>query len=162
RVPALLHRLPGLPAEDRRGVEDGVAAATGDPGACSRGAEGVAPARGAACPAAPGRIAGQIPVPIDARPVAGGPGRAGHGPDAAPAGDVGDACVPLSELHAQPAACELERAGGRVRTEAAVRGVERAGNGFLVRADGGDLEADAVIVAVPHDSAAEILPPGTS
>jgi squalene-associated FAD-dependent desaturase len=81
--------------------------------------------------------------------------------DAADAGDVGYATVPLSELHAEPAAAALAAAGAAVRTRAAVRAIEvDPTGGFGVRVDGQRLDADAVVVAVPHEEAALLLPAG--
>src|SRR5205823_11508353 len=76
--------------------------------------------------------------------------------------DVGAARVPLSELHAGPAARALESAGARVRLGAAVRAVTPDGGGWAVRLEGGSVAADAVVVAVPHDRAVALLPPGTA
>ncbi|MXW87981.1 MAG: phytoene dehydrogenase, partial [Acidimicrobiaceae bacterium] len=56
----------------------------------------------------------------------------------------------------------LEAAGGRVSTRVPVTAVRPAASGGLeVRADGQTLEADAVVVAVPHDAVGALLPPGT-
>ena len=78
------------------------------------------------------------------------------------AADIGWATVPLSVLHGEAARRTLETAGGEVRTGAAVRGVRSGAAGRpVVDIEGGHLEADAVVVAVPHDAAAELLPPGT-
>jgi squalene-associated FAD-dependent desaturase len=78
------------------------------------------------------------------------------------AADVGWSRVPLSELHGDPAGRALERAGGRVLLGTAARRVRPGVRGWTVDTDGGPVEADAVIVAVPHDRAAELLPPGVS
>ena len=78
------------------------------------------------------------------------------------AADIGWATVPLSVLHGEAARRTLEAAGGEVRTGAAVRGVRSGAAGRpVVETEGGYLEADAVVVAVPHDAAAGLLPPGT-
>ncbi|MCY4103338.1 MAG: hydroxysqualene dehydroxylase HpnE [bacterium] len=78
------------------------------------------------------------------------------------AADIGWATVPLSVLHGEAARRTLEAAGGEVRTGAAVRGVRRGTAGRpVVDTEGGHLEADAVVVAVPHDAAAGLLPPGS-
>jgi hydroxysqualene dehydroxylase len=76
------------------------------------------------------------------------------------AGDVGYASVPLSALHADPAARAIAGAGASVRLRAAVRGIEPAVGGFAVRTEDGTAEADAVVLAVPHQEAASLLPPG--
>jgi squalene-associated FAD-dependent desaturase len=87
------------------------------------------------------------------------------------AGDVGYARVPLSEVHAGPAGRALEGAGARIHLHAPVRAVAVRGDGAGIDGDGaarfdvitpdGSVEADAVVVAVPHDRAAEIVPPAT-
>ena len=77
------------------------------------------------------------------------------------AADIGYAVAPLYEVHAGPAARALARAGVRVVTRAAVRRVERAATGaFSIDAAGVQLDADAVVLAVPHDRAEELLPAG--
>ncbi|HEY4280545.1 MAG TPA: hydroxysqualene dehydroxylase HpnE [Conexibacter sp.] len=77
------------------------------------------------------------------------------------AGDVGWARVPLSELHDEPAQRALEQAGARVllRTRAE-RVIVREG-GFVVEVEADDeaLHADAVVVALPPERAAAVLPP---
>jgi squalene-associated FAD-dependent desaturase len=79
----------------------------------------------------------------------------------AAAGDIGWARAPLSELHDVAARRALAAAGVDVHLRARVRGVARGeAGGWAVATDGGPLEADAVIVALPHRRAAELLPPG--
>jgi len=77
-------------------------------------------------------------------------------------GDIGWATVPLQELHAEPAAAVLARGGSRVLLRSRVAALEAAGpsRGPALRVAGARVEADAVIVAVPHDAAARLLPPG--
>ena len=70
------------------------------------------------------------------------------------AADVGYANVPLSRLHADAAARRLERLGATVRVRARVQALD----GTTVRLDGETLTADAVVLAVPHDDAAALLP----
>ncbi len=75
------------------------------------------------------------------------------------AGEIGISKVPLSQLHAEPAARELERLGGAVQTSAPVEAVECGPHGEVsVRSRDRAFPFDAVIVATPHDAAAEILP----
>ena len=82
------------------------------------------------------------------------------------AADIGWSRVPLSDLHAEPAARALVARGVQVRTGARVDGIEtdRRGGGTgvveAVMVDGERLAADAVVVAVPHDGIAPLLPPG--
>ena len=80
----------------------------------------------------------------------------------ADAADIGWATVPLSVLHGDAARRTLEAAGADVRTGAAVRGVRNGPGGRpVVEIDGRGTEADAIVVAVPHDAAATLLPAGT-
>jgi squalene-associated FAD-dependent desaturase len=77
------------------------------------------------------------------------------------AADIGYARVPLSDLHAAPAAARLSEAGAQVRLRAVVRSIgDDAGEGFQLASPDGAVQADAVIVAVPHDRAGSVLPPG--
>jgi squalene-associated FAD-dependent desaturase len=77
----------------------------------------------------------------------------------ASAADIGWSRVPLSELHAAPAARALAARGVRVRTGARVDRIEVGVGGVeAVIADGERVDADAVVVAVPHDAAATLLP----
>jgi len=72
----------------------------------------------------------------------------------ASAGDIGWSRVPLSRLHADPAAEALRKAGASVRLRSRVTQVDDAG----VTIDGERLAADAVILAAPNEAAAELLP----
>ncbi|MCE2524637.1 MAG: hydroxysqualene dehydroxylase HpnE [Acidimicrobiia bacterium] len=79
----------------------------------------------------------------------------------ADAGDIGWAKVPLSVLHGDAARRTLEAAGADVTTGAAVRGVRPGPDGRpVVETDGRPIEADAVVVAVPHAAAGPLLPAG--
>ncbi|MFN0154706.1 MAG: hydroxysqualene dehydroxylase HpnE [Gaiella sp.] len=75
----------------------------------------------------------------------------------AAAADVGWAAVPLQRLHGEAGARALADAGVLLRLRVKVRELDPAGT---VRWDGGSLEADAVVLAVPHDDAARLLPAG--
>jgi squalene-associated FAD-dependent desaturase len=77
--------------------------------------------------------------------------------DAADASDIGVPSVPFRLLHAEPAAAALEAAGGRIHMSTAVRSVSAGGR---VELDDGSVEADAVILALPHEAVAGIAPPG--
>jgi len=77
----------------------------------------------------------------------------------ADAGDIGISRVPLSQLHAEPASEALEHLGAAVHTRAPVDAIECGSQGELtIRSRGQALPFDAVIVAAPHDAAAQILP----
>jgi squalene-associated FAD-dependent desaturase len=75
------------------------------------------------------------------------------------AGDLGIPLVPLGTLHGEAAAAALARAGADVRTRVRATAIDVAGDRPKVHAEGLVLEADAVILAVPHDAAARLLPP---
>jgi hydroxysqualene dehydroxylase len=75
--------------------------------------------------------------------------------DAADACDIGIPAVTLQRLHGDAAATALDRAGVRVELGTPVRAVEER----KLQLDDGAQDADAVIVAVPHESVARIVPP---
>ena len=75
----------------------------------------------------------------------------------ATAADIGWSRVPLGVLHGERCAVALARAGVDVRLGARIQGVRPdARGGFVLD----ELHADAVVVAVPHDEAAQVLPGG--
>jgi hydroxysqualene dehydroxylase len=80
--------------------------------------------------------------------------------------DESDACdlavptVPLQRLHADAAASELAALGATIEAGAAVRAIERDGDVLTLRVGEGVTTADAVILAVPHEAAAGLLPQG--
>ncbi len=78
-----------------------------------------------------------------------------------PAADIGWAHVPLSRLHADPAEQLLIRHGAVVRRKAKVDAIVTS-EGLVrgVRCEGELVEADAVVLAVPHTAAASLLPDG--
>jgi squalene-associated FAD-dependent desaturase len=78
----------------------------------------------------------------------------------ADAGDVGWARVPLGDIHDGPARAALTAAGVDVRLRWRADRVARAGERWAVEGAGERVEADAVVVAVPHDRAAGLLPEG--
>jgi len=65
--------------------------------------------------------------------------------DEASAADLRYAAVPLQQLHGDAAERALDGAGVTVRTKSRVRSL-------------GEIEADAVVLAVPHDEAASLVP----
>ena len=77
------------------------------------------------------------------------------------AADIGWARVPLSALHGDAARRALEAAGGEVRSRVQVTAVRAGAAGLEVHAGEQVIDADSVVVAVPHDAASKLLPPGT-
>ncbi|HET9091375.1 MAG TPA: hydroxysqualene dehydroxylase HpnE [Acidimicrobiales bacterium] len=84
----------------------------------------------------------------------------------ADAADIAWSEVPLAELHVEPARRLLESLGAEFRLRSRVTGLVLAdpvGSGPArvrgVAAGGEVLEAEAVVLAVPHDAAAGLLPP---
>ena len=78
--------------------------------------------------------------------------------DSADAGDLGWTRVPLGALHGDAAARAITARGGDVQLQAHV---ESVGDGHLVMADTKRVDADAVILAVPHDAVDGLVPAGT-
>jgi squalene-associated FAD-dependent desaturase len=86
------------------------------------------------------------------------------------AADIGTPGIPLGDLHGQAGARLLDQLGADVRLSAKVAGVHpRPGGGYRVelaeRGTAGDraadtIEADGVVLAVPPDTAARLLPAG--
>jgi squalene-associated FAD-dependent desaturase len=100
---------------------------------------------------------------------------------AADAADIGVPALSLGELHGAAAARYLAKAGATVRLQAKVAAIEPKGEEFLIRlagpqqqdvsaeneldgapdtTAGSELVADAVVLAVPHEQAARLIPPG--
>ncbi|MFI0371204.1 hydroxysqualene dehydroxylase HpnE [Actinomadura sp. 1N219] len=73
----------------------------------------------------------------------------------ADAADIGLPLVPLEELHGGPALRRIAEMGGTVRLKAKVEAVTTDPK---VVVDGVPVAADAVILAVPHEAAARLLP----
>jgi squalene-associated FAD-dependent desaturase len=80
--------------------------------------------------------------------------------EAADAGDIGYAAVPLQRLHGDTGTEALERAGATVRARTHVDRIEPRAGDFGVSFDGDGVDADAVVLAVPHDDAVDLLPDG--
>ena len=83
--------------------------------------------------------------------------------DDAGAADIGVPALPLGELHGVAAQRKLASLGASVRMNTKVEGIEVKGPGqFAVRLARSEtvLEADAVVLAVPHEAAAKLIPPG--
>ena len=78
----------------------------------------------------------------------------------ASAADIGWSRVPLAALHAAPAERVLLASGAVIHKGRGARRVEVRDGRPSVVLDDGSLDADAVIVAVPHDRVASLLPSG--
>jgi uncharacterized protein with NAD-binding domain and iron-sulfur cluster len=87
------------------------------------------------------------------------------------AADVGVPALPLGELHGDAAATLLAKLGAQVLLNAKVAAIDPGGAEdvrFQVRlarpaddaADTTEILADAVVLAVPHEAAARLIPPG--
>jgi squalene-associated FAD-dependent desaturase len=78
------------------------------------------------------------------------------------AADIGVPALPLGDLHGAAAGALLARLGARVITGTKADGIEVTGNGFRIGLARGAaaITADAVVLAVPHEAAARLLPPG--
>jgi squalene-associated FAD-dependent desaturase len=80
------------------------------------------------------------------------------------AADIGVPALPLGELHGDAGATLLGKLGARVTLGAKVTAIEPVdGGGYRVRLgpeDDEELTADAVVLAVPHEKAAPLMPPG--
>lgn len=74
------------------------------------------------------------------------------------AADIGFPAASLEAVHADPAARRLRALGAGVHTKAKVTAVRPTRQGFLVCADGDEREADAVVLATPHEAAVGLLP----
>lgn len=76
-----------------------------------------------------------------------------------PAADLGYTTVPLGEAHGVRAAASLAASGVEVRLNSAVAAIERpAGEDVRVRVGGERIAASALVLAVPHEPAARLVP----
>jgi squalene-associated FAD-dependent desaturase len=79
--------------------------------------------------------------------------------------DIGISRVPLGQLHGDAAAAALANADirlrSRVRAITALDSNSLDGHRWRVDTDDTSIEADAVVLAVPHDAAADLLPAGS-
>jgi squalene-associated FAD-dependent desaturase len=81
--------------------------------------------------------------------------------DQTDAGDIGYARGPLQRVHGDSALRALAAEGVEVRLGWRASRIEAPGDGPLALLGGGDrLEADAVVLAVPHERAARLIPEG--
>jgi hydroxysqualene dehydroxylase len=96
------------------------------------------------------------------------------------AADIGWSRIPLGRLHGEAALAALARVGAAVSTGERVRRIDplnapletaaaatiegrdaTSSSGFAVRTEARTLDADAVVVALPPEEAAAVLPPGS-
>ena len=78
------------------------------------------------------------------------------------AADIGVPTLPLGELHGDAGATLLAKLGGQVALSTKVSAIEPVpGGGFRIAlAQGAPVTADAVVLAVPHEKAAPLIPAG--
>jgi squalene-associated FAD-dependent desaturase len=75
------------------------------------------------------------------------------------AADIGWSRIPLGHLHGDRAVAALSGAGVDIVTGVRVDQVaEEAGTGWEIRMPGGPLRADSVVVCLPHEEAAAVVP----
>ncbi len=80
----------------------------------------------------------------------------------AAAGDIGYARVPLGQIHDLAARRALAAAGVDVRLRRGATAIVPEADGFQIEISSApSLAADAVVLAVPHERAALLLPPGS-
>ncbi|HWE57508.1 MAG TPA: hydroxysqualene dehydroxylase HpnE [Acidimicrobiales bacterium] len=77
------------------------------------------------------------------------------------AADMGWSRVPLGRLHGERAAVALSRSGVTVRTGEKVETVRQDAAGWTVGTRSGSIDTDAVVMAVAHEEATELVPPGS-
>lgn len=76
-----------------------------------------------------------------------------------PAADLGYATVPLGEAHGARAMTALEASGVDVRLHSAISGIERTeADGVQVCVGAEEIPAAALVLAVPHEQAARLVP----
>jgi squalene-associated FAD-dependent desaturase len=77
------------------------------------------------------------------------------------AADIGVPALPLGELHGDAGANLLAKLGARVMMGTKVAAIEPGEDGYRIQlAQGEPLTADAVVLAVPHEKAAPLMPAG--
>jgi len=77
------------------------------------------------------------------------------------AADIGVPALPLGELHGDAGATLLAKLGARVMMGTKVAAIEPSDDGYRIGlAQGDPLTADAVVLAVPHEKAAPLMPAG--
>ncbi len=74
------------------------------------------------------------------------------------AADIGVPALPLGELHGDAGASLLGSLGADVRLSTKVREIKPTADGYLVAVDDEQLTADEVVLAVPPEQAARLIP----
>jgi hydroxysqualene dehydroxylase len=75
-------------------------------------------------------------------------------------GDIGYAGIPLQQLHGDAGERALERAGVTVHVHRRVERIDAGGGRISVTFEDDGIDADAVVLAVPHEDASTLLPEG--
>jgi protoporphyrinogen oxidase len=79
------------------------------------------------------------------------------------AADIGWSAIPLGRLHGEAAGRALDQAGATVLTGERVLGVHPDGPGqWIVSTGGGPIDADGVVMALPHEEASLVVPSGAA
>jgi squalene-associated FAD-dependent desaturase len=76
------------------------------------------------------------------------------------AADIGVPALPLGELHGDAGAARLAGLGAQVHLNAKVTAVDPVDDIFSVRTAATEFPADGVVLAVPHETAARLIPSG--
>jgi squalene-associated FAD-dependent desaturase len=74
------------------------------------------------------------------------------------AADIGVPALPLGELHGDAGASLLGSLGAGIRLSSKVREIKPTADGYLVAVDDEQLTADEVVLAVPPEQAARLIP----
>jgi len=76
------------------------------------------------------------------------------------AADIGVPALPLGELHGDAGAALLTKLGAQVHLNAKVTVIDPTEGAFRVRTSAAEFPSDGVVIAVPHEAAARLIPAG--
>ncbi len=76
------------------------------------------------------------------------------------AADIGVPALPLGELHGDAGAALLTKLGAQVHLNAKVTAIDPTEGAFRVRTSAAVFPSDGVVIAVPHEAAARLIPAG--
>jgi len=76
------------------------------------------------------------------------------------AADIGVPALPLGELHGDAGAALLTKLGAQVHLNAKVTAIDPTEGAFRVRTSAAEFPSDGVVIAVPHEAAARLIPAG--